>query len=410
MKVKAIKYLFLLLSATACAQQINSDNTEPKEPAEIIEDKNLSSPIPAAELTEEYVVSLEGKTIAIVANQTSMIGSVHLVDSLLSLGVNVKNVFAPEHGFRGNADAGEKVKDGKDKKSGLPIISLYGKNLKPSTEMFEGIDLILFDIQDVGARFYTYISTMTYMMEACAEQDVPMMILDRPNPNGHYIDGPVLDPKFKSFVGMHPIPVVHGLTMGEYAQMVNGEGWLKDSIQCDLTVIEMNHYNHNSIYELPVKPSPNLPNMKSIYLYPSLCFFEGTVVSAGRGTDKPFQIFGYPKMPNATFEFTPRSIKGAASNPKFKGKKCVGVDLSVGSDSSLRAISKLDLSWLINAFKDYSSSTKEFFDPKFFDLLAGSDKLRKQIESGKTVKEIEATWKDDLDQFKTVRQKYLLYD
>ena len=410
MKVKAIKYLFLLLSATACAQQSKTDKVESEKAEVEAVEIELSQPMPAAELTEKYVSSLVGKTIAVVANQTSTVGSVHLVDSLLSLGISVKNVFAPEHGFRGNADAGEKVKDGKDKKSGLPIISLYGKNLKPSAEMFKGVDLILFDIQDVGARFYTYISTMTYMMEACAEQGVPMMILDRPNPNGHYVDGPVLDPKFKSFVGMHPIPVVHGMTMGEYAQMVNGEGWLKDSIHCNLTVIEMDHYDHNSIHELPVKPSPNLPNMKSIYLYPSLCFFEGTIVSAGRGTDKPFQIFGYPKMPNATFEFTPRSIKGAASNPKFKGKRCNGIDLSSESDSSLRALSKLDLSWLIRTYKDYKSDSKEFFDPKFFDLLAGSDSLRKHIKSGKTVKEIEATWKDDLDRFKSVREKYLLYD
>ncbi|MFT4526096.1 MAG: hypothetical protein ACI9FU_000855 [Granulosicoccus sp.] len=410
MKVKAIKYLFLLLSATACAQQSKTNKIEPViakvKPVKI----GLSNPIPAADLTEKYLPSLEGKTIAIVANQTSMVGSVHLVDTLLSLGINVKNVFAPEHGFRGNADAGEKVKDGKDRKSGLPIISLYGKNLKPSAERFEGIDLILFDIQDVGARFYTYISTMTYMMEACAEQDVPMMILDRPNPNGHYVDGPVLDSKFKSFVGMHPIPVVHGMTMGEYAQMVNGEYWLKDSVQCNISVVEMDHYNHNSIYELPVKPSPNLPNMKSIYLYPSLCFFEGTIVSAGRGTDNPFQLFGYPKMPNTEFDFTPRSIKGAASNPKFKGKKCSGVDLSTKPDSSLRAISRLDLSWLINAFKDYKNNGKDFFDPKFFDLLAGSDILRKQIQSGKSIQEIEDSWKSDLQEFKKIRKKYLIYD
>jgi uncharacterized protein YbbC (DUF1343 family) len=276
--------------------------------------------------------------------------------------------------------------------------------------MFEGIDLILFDIQDVGARFYTYISTMTYMMESCAEHDVPIMVLDRPNPNGHYVDGPVLNPKFKSFVGMHPIPVVHGMTMGEYAKMVNGQGWLKGSIQCDLTVIKMDHYDHNSIYELPVKPSPNLPNMKSIYLYPSLCFFEGTIVSAGRGTNKPFQLFGYPTMPNTDFEFTPRGIKGAASNPKFKAKRCRGVDLSAEPDSSLRAIAKLDLSSLISAYNDYKSDDKAFFDPKFFDLLAGSDNLREQIEAGMTHGEIRSSWQNDLQEFKKIRSKYLLYD
>ena len=410
MKVKAIKYLFLLLSATACAQQGKEPTAKPEivKADEVVQEAPV--PVPAADRMDAYLPALKGKTIAIVANQTSVVGETHLVDTLQSLGIEIKNVFAPEHGFRGNADAGEKLKNGKDQKTGLQIISLYGKNLKPSEEMLSGIDLILFDIQDVGARFYTYISTMSYMMEACAEQGIPIMILDRPNPNGHYVDGPVLDPQFNSFVGMHPVPVVHGMTIGEYAKMVNGEGWLKDSVQCDLTVVEIEHWNHNSTYELPIKPSPNLPNMKSIYLYPSLCFFEGTMVSEGRGTDKPFQIFGYPNMPNADFEFNPRSIKGAASNPKFKGKKCKGIDLSVESDSTLRTWSKIDLSWLINTYNELENDDPDFFQKDFFDLLAGSDQLRKQIESGMTPEQIEATWKDDLEKFKLIREKYLLYE
>lgn len=411
MTAKAINYLFLLLSLTACGQKSSTQNG-----AESPTDSLVQTPepeiqyvaIPASENLAAYLPQLEGKTIGIVANQTSMVGETHLIDTLISLGIKVKKVFAPEHGFRGIADAGEKVKDGKDKKTGLPILSLYGKNLKPSKAQMRGIDLVLFDIQDVGARFYTYISTMSYMMEACAELDVPFMVLDRPNPNGHYVDGPILDIAFSSFVGMHPVPVVHGMTIGEYAQMVNGEGWLKDSVKVDLTVVKMENYSHKTPYDLPVKPSPNLPNQRSIYLYPSLCFFEGTIVSEGRGTDRPFQLFGYPGMPNSEVEFTPKAIKGASMYPKFKDEKCAGFDLSILSEDSLRNMSQLNLGWLIEAHKNYKGK-KPFFDKKFFDLLAGGDQLRKAIEAEKSAAEIRGGWKNGLGEFQNIRDKYLIY-
>jgi uncharacterized protein YbbC (DUF1343 family) len=367
-----------------------------------------NSPLPAADNTEKYISKLRGKTVGIVANQTSMVGKKHLVDTLLSLGVTIKAVFAPEHGFRGNADAGEKVKDAKDPRTGLPIISLYGKNMKPSANQLEGIDVIVFDIQDVGARFYTYISTMSYMMEACAEQKIPFIVLDRPNPNGHYIDGPILDTSFRSFVGMHPVPVVHGLTMGEYALMVNGEGWLKGGVKCDLEVVKMEGYGRLMPYILPEKPSPNLPNMRSIYLYPSTCFFEGTVVSEGRGTPFPFQLFGYPNMRGGDTTFTPVAITGASSDPKFKNVKCNGISLATVSTDSIRLEGEIQLEWLLKAYSGYPEKEK-FFNAKFFDLLAGSSQLRKQIEAGKTEAEIRESWKLGLEKFKLVRAKYLLY-
>jgi len=367
-----------------------------------------NSPLPAANITEKYISKLRGKTVGIVANQTSMVDKKHLVDTLLSLGVTIRAVFAPEHGFRGNADAGEKVKDAKDPRTGLPIISLYGKNMKPSANQLEGIDVIVFDIQDVGARFYTYISTMSCMMEACAEQKIQFIVLDRPNPNGHYIDGPILDTSFRSFVGMHPVPVVHGLTMGEYALMVNGEGWLKGGVKCDLEVVKMESYSRSVPYILPEKPSPNLPNMRSIYLYPSTCFFEGTVVSEGRGTPFPFQLFGYPNMSGGDTTFTPVSITGASSDPKFKNVKCKGISLATLSADSVRLACKIQLEWLLKAYKSYPEKEK-FFNAKFFDLLAGSSQLRRQIEAGKTEIEIRESWRLGLEKFKLVRAKYLLY-
>lgn len=410
MTAKAINYLFLLLSLTACAQNSSTQKVVETSTDSLTtnETEVPKLAIPAAENLEAYLPMLKGKTIGIVANQTSMVGQTHLIDTLISSGIDVKKVFAPEHGFRGNADAGEKVKNGKDKKTGLPILSLYGKNLKPSKAQMKGVDLVVFDIQDVGARFYTYISTMSYMMEACAEQGVPFMVLDRPNPNGHYVDGPILDTAFSSFVGMHPVPVVHGMTIGEYAQMVNGEGWLKNGIKCDLTVIEMENYFRDVPYDLPMIPSPNLPNQRSIYLYPSLCFFEGTIVSEGRGTDKPFQLFGYPGMPKGEVEFTPRSIEGASMYPKFKGEKCAGFDLSSLSEDSLRKMAKLNLTWLIDAYRNYKG-TKPFFDPAFFDLLAGNDQLRKDLEAGKTEDEVRKSWVHGLEEFQKIRQLYLLY-
>lgn len=399
------KYVLAVMWLSACGQP--TPTPAPAEPVSI--EKEVEQPLRlGAERTEFYLPLLQGKSVGIVANQTSLVSQTHLVDTLLSLGVNVKCAFAPEHGFRGNASAGEKITDSKDPKTGLPIISLYGSNYKPSAEQLKGLDMVVFDIQDVGARFYTYISTMSYMMEACAENNIELMVLDRPNPNGHYVDGPILKKEFSSFVGLHEIPVVHGMTVGEYAQMVNGEGWLKNAVKCELKVVEMENYVRSAPYELPVAPSPNLPNQKAIYLYPSLCYFEGTVVSEGRGTDKPFQQFGYPKMPNGNTSFTPKTMKGVASSPKFEGKECAGVDLSTFAEDSLRALSKLNLEWLVSAYQNYPEKEK-FFDKKFFDLLAGSSELREQIVAGKTADEIRETWQTELIEFKMKRKKYLLY-
>jgi len=389
-------YLILLLSIsftlTSCAQK----STEIK--------------VGAAQ-TNLYVHLLKGKNVAIIANQTSVIEKgekrkkkrefVHLVDSLISLDINIKKVFAPEHGFRGKADAGEVVKDGIDTKTGLPIISLYGKNKKPSATQLEGIDVLIFDIQDVGARFYTYISSLHYVMEAAAEAGIPLIILDRPNPNGHYIDGPVLEMEHKSFVGMHPVPVVYGMTIGEFGQMINGEKWLKNGIECDLTVIPLQNYTHHSRYILPIKPSPNLPNDKSINLYPSLCFFEGTNVSAGRGTETQFQIYGSPFLAKSQFSFIPQSNEGA-KYPKHKNKECFGEDLTAHKD-----LSQLNLAWLIKANKQNTS--KKFFNA-FFTKLAGTEKLQQQIEQGTSEKEIRKSWEKELNAFKKIRKNYLIYN
>ncbi|MEM9824359.1 MAG: DUF1343 domain-containing protein, partial [Bacteroidota bacterium] len=297
--------------------------------------EELATILTGAEQIDRYLPKLSGKKIAMVVNQTSRVGDQHLVDALVQKGVQIKGIFAPEHGFRGKADAGEKVQDGKDAKTGVPLISLYGKKKKPGKEDLQGIDLVLFDIQDVGARFYTYISTMHYVMEACAENQLPLLILDRPNPNGHYVDGPILAGTHQSFVGMHPVPIVHGMTVGEYAQMINGEGWLAGGIQCTLEVIPCKYYDHQRFYALPLKPSPNLPNMTAIYLYPSLCLFEGTQLSVGRGTNRQFQIYGHPDLSVGSFEFRPASMEGA-KYPKHEGKLCRGVDLSQASLEQLQ--------------------------------------------------------------------------
>jgi len=356
-----------------------------------------------------YLNLLKGKNIAVVANQTSVIfkelykkkqEARHLVDSLLTLGIEVKKVFAPEHGFRGKADAGEVVKDGFDTKTGLQIISLYGKNKKPSPAQLKEIDIVVFDIQDVGARFYTYISSLHYVMEACAEAGIPVIILDRPNPNSHYIDGPVLEVKHTSFVGMHTVPVVYGMTIGEYGQMINGEKWLKNGIQCDLKVIPLKNYNHQTKYSVPIKPSPNLPNDKSINLYPSLCFFEGTNVSAGRGTEMQFQVYGSPYITKSSFTFTPQANEGS-KYPKYKKQRCFGEDLRTAKN-----LNKLDLSYLLRAYQQNTS--KEFFNT-FFTKLAGTERLQEQIEQGLSEKEIRKTWVQDIISFKKIRKKYLLY-
>ncbi len=355
-----------------------------------------------AERTTAYISGIEGKNVGLLINHTSMIGDTHLVDFLLQKKINIKKIFAPEHGFRGQADAGEKIEDNVDAKTGIQVASLYGKNKKPTSSILKGLDVVIFDIQDVGTRFYTYISSMHYMMEACAENNVKMIVFDRPNPNGHYIDGPILKPEFKSFVGMHPIPVVHGLTVGELAQMINGEGWLAGGLKCDLEVVTMEHYSHSDSYSLPVKPSPNLPNDKSIDLYPSLCFFEGTKMSIGRGTQFPFQVIGYPDEKFGKFSFTPESIVGMAKYPKYEGKKCYGVDLRTS-----KRLNRLDLSYVIDAYKLWKE--KESFFTNYFNTLAGTDQLKKQIESGMSEKEIKETWQEGLDKYRILRKKYLLY-
>ena len=359
-----------------------------------------------AEQTELYFKDIKNKRIAVVANQTSRIRSrkkyVHLIDTLISMNINVKKVFAPEHGFRGIADAGEKVSDGFDIKTGLPIVTLYGENRKPSSKHLENIDVVIFDIQDVGARFYTYISTMHMVMESVAENNKKIYILDRPNPNGHYVDGPILDMKFKSFVGMHPVPIVHGMTVGEFAMMINEEGWLKKGIKSDLKVIPLKNYDRKIIYDLPIKPSPNLPNKQSINLYPSLCFFEQTDISIGRGTNMQFQIFGNPYWDNKLFSFTPKSMSGAKF-PKHQNTKCYGFDLSNQS-----ILSQINLEWLIFAYNN--SKDKLSFFKKGFVRLAGNNILQKQIENGKTAKQIRDGWKKGIKKFKNLRKNYLLYD
>ena len=360
---------------------------------------NAQNIVLGAERTDAYLSLLEGKKIGIVSNQTSMIVNTHLVDSLISLGVNVVKVFSPEHGFRGKADAGAKIEDGIDVKTGLPIISLYGKNKKPYPEQLDGIDALVFDIQDVGARFYTYISTLHYVMEAAGENNISIIVLDRPNPNGHYVDGPIREKGFESFVGMHPIPIVHGMTIGEYANMINGENWISEN--CNLTIIIMEKYRRDMAYDLPVKPSPNLPNAISVNLYPSLCLFEGTTVSIGRGTDYPFQHFGAPYL-ERNYSFTPKS--GAGSKfPKQENKVCFGTDLRF-QENYLTAI---NLAWIIDTYKECKE--KEKFFNNFFDKLAGTDKLRLQIIEGKNSKEIKGSWQNGLEEFKEVRRKYLIY-
>jgi len=363
-------------------------------------------PVHGASQFDKYKQLINGKSVAVVANQTSMAGDVHLVDFLLNNGVDIKKIFAPEHGFRDLADAGEEIKDGKDVQTGLPVVSLYGSHRKATPEDLSGIDVVIFDIQDVGVRFYTYLGTLHYLMEACAENNVEVLILDRPNPNGFYIDGNILDTAFSSFVGMHPVPIVHGMTVGEYALMINGEGWLKGGVKCKVNVIKCLNYDHSTLYELPVKPSPNLPNQTSIYLYPSICFFEGTNVSLGRGTAFPFQVYGSPLLPDRGFSFTPDSAFGA-KNPPLKGIKCYGVDLRNAINDKLVPVSGINLEWVIDAYNNYSEKDKFF--TRYFDTLSGGPTIREQIEQGMTTDQIRETWKAGLEKFGRIRAKYLLY-
>ncbi|PWK24451.1 uncharacterized protein YbbC (DUF1343 family) [Arcicella aurantiaca] len=393
MKFQSIKNIiiaFVCFMASACASSQTETN------------KTLKT---GAEQTNLYVANLKGKTVALVVNHTSTIGKTHLADSLISLGVKIKTIFAPEHGFRGTADAGEHVKNGIDKKTGLPIVSLYGSNKKPSAAQLDGIDVIIFDIQDVGARFYTYTSTMHYVMEACAEQSKELLILDRPNPNGHYVDGEVLNKKFASFVGLNTIPVVHGCTVGELAQMINGEGWLGGNKKCNLKVIKCLNYKHSTPYSPPIAPSPNLPNLQSMLLYPSICFFEGTVVSVGRGTDKQFQVIGSPNPKNGNFTFTPEDKPGA-NNPPQEGKLCYGLDLSKINAQS----TEINLKYLVDFYNKSEDKAKFFSNISSFDRLAGSDSLRKQIIAGVSEQQIRTSWKNDLDKYKAIRKKYLIYE
>lgn len=368
--------------------------------------KYADSAVMAADRPGSYLPLLYGKSVGVVANQTSITKDGHLVDYLIANKVAVKKVFAPEHGFRGTASAGEVIKDGKDVKTGLPIVSLYGSNKKPTAEQLADVDVVVFDIQDVGARFYTYISTLTYVMEACAENGKKVIVLDRPNPNGYYVDGPVLKDGFESFVGMHHIPVVHGMTIGEYAKMVNGEKWLKDGVQCQLDVVTCENWDHSMTYSLPVKPSPNLPNDDAIILYPSLCFFEGTTVSVGRGTDKPFQQFGAPYFKETQYSFTPQSNEGA-KYPKYEGGQCNGFVLNDFAQFYLNGLGELYLHWLVEAYN--MAPEKDKFFNSFFEKLAGTDQLRKDIVAGKTAEQIRESWQEEVSEFKRLRRKYLLY-
>jgi len=356
-----------------------------------------------AERTEHYFPLLKNKNIALVVNQTSVIGQSHLVDTLLKAGFKIQVIFAPEHGFRGDADAGATIHHSKDDKTGIPVLSIYGKNKKPTKEQLKGIDLVIFDIQDVGARFYTYISTMHYVMEACAENNIEMMVLDRPNPHGAEVAGPVLDLKYKSFVGMHPIPILHGLTVGELALMINGEKWLDNGLQCPLTVITCEGWDHSMAWELKIPPSPNLPNAQAVMLYPSLCFFEGTDISIGRGTEFPFQVVGYPDPKFGMFSFTPQSSYGAA-NPPQKGKKCYGMDLRYVPQSPFT------LKYLLYFSKMFAKPEQMITNSSFFNLLAGNDILAKQIAQGLSEDEIRASWTLELNNYKELRKKYLLYN
>lgn len=363
-----------------------------------------------ADRTERYIDYLKNKNIGMVINQTSVIGKNHVssIDSLLKLGIRVSKIFGPEHGFRGNASNGATVNDSVDPKTGIPAISLYGKHYKPTRADLQGIDLLIFDIQDVGTRFYTYLSTLHYVMEACAENNIELMILDRPNPNGFYVDGPMLDTAYRSFVGLDQLPIVHGLTLAEYAQMINGEGWLKNHIQCKLKIIKMAGYDHSLPYVLPVNPSPNLNTAQSILLYPSLCLFEGTALSLGRGTLFPFQVLGHPLLKDKFgFSFTPVSIPGMSEDPPQKNKVCYGIDLRNYDADHFRSSKKIDILWLIKLYNVFPDKT--LFFNAYFSKLAGTDQLRKQIEAGKTEKEIRESWEPALSRYKEMRKKYLLY-
>ncbi len=410
--------LLIFISCSSCGQPFimgNSEVSNPKNGNFNSIDKPKGKIITGADQTEKYLPYLKGKRIGMVVNPTSIIGNNTSVDSLKSLGVNIVKIFGPEHGFRGNASAGASVNDSMDEKTGIPAISLYGKHHKPSAEDLKDIDLMIFDIQDVGVRFYTYINTLQYVMEACAENGKELMILDRPNPNGFYVDGPILQAGLKSGIGINPIPIVHGLTVAEYAQMLNGEGWLANKEKCKLKIIPVANYIHTLAYNLPVKPSPNLNTDQSILLYPSLCLFEGTIISQGRGTYFPFTVLGNPDLKDHyKFFFTPKSIKGMSETPLHQDKNCYGLDLRKYNTNKFRQNGKINLSWLMELYKAYPYKEK-FFDYKQsnqmgnFDKLAGTEDLRKQIIAGKSEEEIRQSWEPGLSQYKIMRKNYLIY-
>jgi uncharacterized protein YbbC (DUF1343 family) len=405
--------VFLLIS---CSQSVKGEN--PISGTIVIEEDTLKiektpsvqvgtkKPLLGIDRLHLFIDSLKGKRIAVVGNQTSVVKGVHLVDTLLSLKLNIVKVFSPEHGFRGDVDAGEKVNHSIDEKTGIPLVSLYGNNKKPSAGQLDDIDIVIYDIQDVGVRFYTFISTLHYVMEACAEQKKQVVVLDRPNPNGHYIDGPILESENKSFVGMHPVPIVYGMTIGEYAMMINGEGWLEKGIKCNLWVIPCKNYTHKTKYTLPVSPSPNLKSDAAVALYPSLCLFEATTVSIGRGTERPFEIFGHPRFPKSEIEFIPTPQLGA-KNPPQVNKTCNGYDVS---KTTTKRCYELNLNFLIQA-RDLLGDSAVFIDQNgFFNRLAGTGTLKEQLYKGWSAKEIRESWKPGLDTFMEIRKKYLLYD
>ena len=367
----------------------------------------LSQISTGAEQPEVYLPLLEGKRTAVLANHTSLAAEAHLVDLMLKDDVNLVKIFSPEHGYRGNYADGAVVEGSAVTSTGIPVVSLYGNRKKPSEKDLEDIDILVFDLQDVGVRCYTYLSTLHLAMQACAENGVPLVVLDRPNPNGFYVDGPVLLPEYTSFVGMHTIPLVHGMTLGELAMMINGEGWLGEGLTCELTVVPCQNYTHLMNYQLPVPPSPNLPNMLAVYLYPSLVLFEGTVVSVGRGTEFPFQVFGHPDFSDYPFGFTPVSIPGVSDHPPQEGATCFGVDLREVPEKFLQDQAQIVLDWLIAAFESFPEEGS-FFKP-YFTKLAGTQLLQKQVEEGKDAFQIRYSWKNDIEEFKKVRANYLLY-
>lgn len=409
LSLKLIGSICLFCLLACAAQDSGSRSSSVSEPIkEVIEPETKAYNFQRASVSK-WSQNLKGLSVAAVVNHSSYeVDGKHLVDHLLNEQISIKSIFAPEHGFKGKADAGEQIVDGKYR--GIKLFSLYGKNKKPSAEQLKGIDIVIFDMQDVGARFYTYISTMHYVMEACADQNIKMLILDRPNPNGHYVDGPVREKAYESFVGMHAIPIVHGMTIAELAQMINGEKWLANAVQCDLQIVKLENYSRNKLYELPIKPSPNLPNLRSVLLYPSLCLFEGTEISIGRGTDTQFQVWGHPALQNQTYSFTPTPQEGA-KYPKHEGKNCNGKSLIDKTQESIfynEAYFNLD--YLLEAYNAYPDKSTFFLKNLFFDKLAGTDKLRKQIIAGISAEEIKSSWQADLSSFKAARRPYLLYD